>query len=481
MEKLVKIAVNNDVFVITEDKDTGKFTFVRVASGTGNRSRIFTANNIVEARNWMRTHSISESVIWVMDEKLKLDEALKVDDYGLNDHVVFSPDVTNPKHGDEAQRAAMTSDFRANIGAKLKLALLRASLHGSGTPLEHDLLAPRASSTGEWGSGEGRHAELFGGTLTEPQREVITKEVADEFKQDAVGIHDPVNGRNKFYRHGDIKSAYLPTNQKEDTEMANEDKITESMFQTGPDNSLTGQSQLDYRNMLAGEIFGAAAFATQRPHSDIYAASNVVMDNQATEGMGVLRPVGPAEANMNEDSSFNKHMLTLAKDLFRAGRMDEAAKIVDAIEVPSEAAQKVLEAAIATDGAVDTQLTETLYKTAAVLNTLNEFESKYAPGRPGVDIQDVNRIAQQDAINKEYDSPNAAQQRRVAHQTEMSKRAASSKDSSEAPKNNEKAVAGAVAGAAIGAANALGGRVNVSAMSSVSSMASPLAKSVMRT
>lgn len=159
---------------------------------------------------------------------------------------------------------------------------------------------------------------------------------------------------------------------KENTEVDMTKRLEEtSMFQGGPDNVTTGNSTSDYRNYLAAELFGATTFANQMPTADTHQHQIHIQAEQAAEGLGDMRGVGPASPNMYE-SSIAGQLIKLTKNLFRAGKLDEAAKIADALEQPDKAAAFVLEAAIATDGSVDTELTEELYQTAAVLNNILE-------------------------------------------------------------------------------------------------------------
>lgn len=158
----------------------------------------------------------------------------------------------------------------------------------------------------------------------------------------------------------------------ESTEVDMTKKIEEtSMYQGGPDNVTTGNSVSDYRSYLAAELFGATTFANQMPTADTHQDQVVIQSTQAVEGLGDLRGVGSPSPNMYENSISNQ-LIKLTKNLFRAGRINEAAKIADALEQPQNAAAFVLEAAMACDGAVDEALTEELYQTAAVLNSVLE-------------------------------------------------------------------------------------------------------------
>lgn len=483
MSKLVNYVARKDRFVITEREDTGKIEFIRVSNVTGNRSRMYIAENRTDGRNWLRTHPEVDSALYTYVAPVSIAESLKTEVYGTGPSVLFSPNVSNAKHGTPEERETLTREFTKHLQGKAAAALARAAAQHPDISTAGEMHGPHAGITGEWGAEPGYSWNMFGGPLDRDAQEILTKEFTDEFKQDAAGIHDPnANTKELFYHTNKIKTmnGELPTNQKpimkeakeektplakliqgsiednqqarnvtttraavdffgrplvrdetgttllpadikrngprgpkggivnlgrgdvnvayddqespeeggrrvvpsghgpdayetreEESTMENDDKITESMFLTGDNNTLVGQSQVDYRNMLAGEIFGAAAFSTQRPHADTHEGANVVMDTQTAEGMGVLRPVGAPSANMNEDTSFNKHMLNMAKSLFRANRMDEAAKIVDALDSPATAAVKVLEAALATDGVVDEKLTEDLYNAAAYYSSLN--------------------------------------------------------------------------------------------------------------
>jgi len=343
---------------------------------------MYIAENRTDARNWLRTHKEVDKALYTYVTPAPISEALSNTVYGLNHKVMFSPWVTNEMHGTEDERKQLSKEYEAHIGGKVASALARASKQHPDISTYGKLHGPQPGNTGKWGAEPGYEWEMFGGPLSREAQEILTKEFTDEFKQDAAMIHDPVAHTNEEFVHTNkIKTmnGELPTNQKplmketkEDSTMSNNDALAESMFQTGENNTLSGQAQLDYRNMLAGEIFGAAAFSTQRPTADTHESVNIVMDTQTVEGMGVMRPVGAPAANMNEDTSFNKHMLNMAKSLFRANRMDEAAKVVDAIDSPSTAAAKVLEAALATDGIVDEKLTEDLYNAAAYFSALKE-------------------------------------------------------------------------------------------------------------
>lgn len=381
MSKLVNQIVRKDKFVITEREDTGRIEFTRVSAVTGNRHRMYIAENRTDGRNWLRTHPEVDSALYTYIAPISMAESLKTEVYGTGPSVLFSPNVSNDKHGTPEERKTLTQEFTRHLQGKVAAALARAAAQHSDISTAGEMHGPHAGNTGEWGAEPGYSWNMFGGPLPRDAQEILTKEFTDEFKQDAAGIHDPnANTKELFYHTNKIKTmnGELPTNQKpvmkeaEEKTMEKADGILESMFLTGENNTLVGQSQVDYRNMLAGEIFGSAAFSTQRPHADTHMAVNTVMDTQASEGQGELRGIGAPSANMNEDTSFNQHMLTLAKNLFRAGRMDEAAKVVDAIENPAASANKVLEAAISTDGVVSARLTESLYQTAAFLNTLNE-------------------------------------------------------------------------------------------------------------
>jgi hypothetical protein len=158
----------------------------------------------------------------------------------------------------------------------------------------------------------------------------------------------------------------------ESTEVNMTKKLEEtSMFQGGPDNATTGNSSSDYRSYLAAELFGAPTFANQVPTADTHQEQVVIQGEQATEGLGDLRGVGAPAPNMYEQS-ISTQLIKLTKNLFRAGKLNEAAKIADAIEQPQNAAAFVLEAAMACDGSVDEALTEELYQTAAILNGILE-------------------------------------------------------------------------------------------------------------
>lgn len=365
MSKLVNSLVPEETYTITETVSTGKFYVTRVGSITKQPTPVFIAENITEISSWLRTHpEITEATvvsIWSKD----LLEKQSTYTVGPNDSVVFSPDVNRPQYGGKVKNFLNTVLNRVFDARKFRTAVNTAYADVPEEDRPGFAITKNKSNTGKFGNEQGRVAELFAGTLDDARKAAIRNAVRDVFKQEEVGIKDAKTGQITF-------NTEVPDDAQEESTMENDDKITESMFLTGADNTLNGNAQLDYRNMLAGEIFGSAAFSTQRPHADTHEGANVVMDTQTVEGMGVLRPVGAPAANMNEDTSFNKRMLNMAKSLFRANRMDEAAKIVDAIDSPSTAAAKVLEAALATDGIVDEKLTEDLYNAAAYLNVLAE-------------------------------------------------------------------------------------------------------------
>jgi hypothetical protein len=351
MSNLISIVANPELYTVMESTATGKFSVTRTSSVTGISSNVYIAENEAGITQWLRVHPRVDNPTFRVTSSPNIVEGVgDGQDWGKGSEFTFSSKQTDPELGGGAVKRALGSAVnRLLLTHMLKKALASGSPEG-----KHPDFTLKPTAVGTFGGkSEPSHTVVVHGDV---DKKAIASAIADQFKQRAVATTDtaPVTGYVK---------------ENEESTMSNDAKIEESMFQTGQDNTLTGQSQLDYRNMLAGEIFGAAAFATQRPHSDVHEGANVVMDTQASEGMGVLRPIGAPSANMNEDSSFSKHMITLAKDLFRAGRMDEAAKIVDALGAPDTAAQKVLEAAVATDGAVDAKLTETLYQTAALLNT----------------------------------------------------------------------------------------------------------------
>ena len=351
MSKLVKVAPKAFTYTITETTDTGRFYVTSSLGGNSDSTTVYIAENEADIRTWLRTHpNVVNPTVRVTSRKLVAEGVGEGQDWGTGHSFTFSSKVTDPELGGGAlKRFGSSALNRLFLKSMLKKALAAGSPEG-----KHPDFTLMPTATGTFGGKEEpSHTVIVHGDV-DPK--TIAGSLADHFKQRAVATSttNPVTG-------------YV----KEDTDMA-EDKITESMFQTGDNNTLSGQAQLDYRNMLAGEIFGAAAFSTQRPTADTHESVNTVMDTQTVEGMGVMRPVGAPAANMNEDTSFNKHMLNMAKSLFRANRMDEAAKVVDAIDSPSTAAAKVLEAAIATDGVVDEKLTEDLYNAAAYFSALKE-------------------------------------------------------------------------------------------------------------
>ncbi len=354
MSKLVKVAPKAFTYTITETTDTGRFYVTSTLGGINDSTTVYIAENEADIRTWLRTHpNVVNPTVRVTSRKLVAEGVGEGQDWGTGHSFTFSSKVTDPELGGGAlKRFGSSALNRLFLKSMLKKALAAGSPEG-----KHPDFTLMPTATGTFGGKEEpSHTVIVHGDV-DPK--TIAGSLADHFKQRAVATSTttPVTG-------------YV----KEGTDMA-EDKITESMFQTGDSNTLSGQAQLDYRNMLAGEIFGAAAFSTQRPTADTHESVNTVMDTQTVEGMGVMRPVGAPAANMNEDTSFNKHMLNMAKSLFRANRMDEAAKVVDAIDSPSTAAAKVLEAAIATDGVVDEKLTEDLYNAAAYFSTLTKEQS----------------------------------------------------------------------------------------------------------
>jgi hypothetical protein len=219
-----------------------------------------------------------------------------------------------------------------------------------------------------------------------------TKNVRDYVREDKYFIITEDSGKQTLYKHSantdddtrifiaenalEMKNYFRTRNLghiqlEERKEEAVDKPLTEaSMFQGGPDNVTQGNSATDYRMYLAAELFGSTSFASQMPTADTHQDVPNIMFTQANEGMGELRPMGDTPPNMYEQS-ISRQLVNLSKNLFRAGRMDEAAKIVDAMEKPENAAATVLEAAMATDGKVPAELTEELYQTAAVLNSLN--------------------------------------------------------------------------------------------------------------
>ena len=351
MSQLVKIAPKTFAYTITETTASGKFYVSSTLEGTSDSRLVFIAENETGIKNWLRTHpNVSDPTIRVTSKEYISEAIGEGQDWGTGHSFTFSSKVTDPELGGGAiKRFGSSALNRLFLKSGIKKALSAGSPEG-----KHPDFTLMPTATGTFGGKEEpSHTVVVHGDV-EPK--AIAGALADHFKQRAVATSttNPVTG-------------YV----KEDINMT-ENKIAESMFQAGSDNTLSGQSHLDYRNMLAGEIFGAAAFSTQRPSADTHESVNTVMDTQTAEGMGVLRPVGAPAANMNEDASFNKHMLNMAKNLFRANRMDEAAKVVDALDNPSTAAASVLEAAIATDGVVDEKLTEDLYNAAAYFSATNK-------------------------------------------------------------------------------------------------------------
>ena len=351
MSKLVKLAQTPDAYTITENTANGKFYVTRTSASTNKPLPVYIAEDETGIKNWLRTHPAVDNPTVRVTSRTNISEAVgDGQDWGTGNSFTFSSKVTAPELGGGAlKRFGSSALNRLFLRSVLKKALSAASPDG-----KHPDFTLQPTATGTFGGKEEpSHTVVVHGDV-DPK--AVSSSIADHFKQRAVAASttNPVTG-------------YV----KEDTDMT-EDKITESMFQTGTNNTLVGQSQVDYRNMLAGEIFGAAAFATERPTADTHNGANAVMDTQTVEGMGVLRPVGAPAANMNEDTSFNRHMLNMAKSLFRANRMDEAAKIVDALDSPETAASKVLEAALATDGVVDEKLTEDLYNAAAYYSAINK-------------------------------------------------------------------------------------------------------------
>lgn len=206
----------------------------------------------------------------------------------------------------------------------------------------------------------------------------VRKEKAKELKAKLAGI--PTTPDSFFNSEEETDYDAVEAHEKElerrqgleSTEVDMTKKIEEtSMFQGGPDNVTTGNSASDYRSYLAAELFGAPTFANQMPTADTHQDQMVIQSTQAAEGLGDMRGVGSPSPNMYENSISNQ-LIKLTKNLFRAGRINEAAMIADAIDQPQNAAAFVLEAAMACDGVVDAALTEELYQTAAVLNNVLE-------------------------------------------------------------------------------------------------------------
>lgn len=205
-------------------------------------------------------------------------------------------------------------------------------------------------------------------------KQTLYKESANTNDKLLLYVAEDAQQMKNYFRTRNIGKVpdVVKDSKQEATEEVMDNKLQEtSMYQGGPDNSTTGNSAMDYRTYLAAELFGSPSFASQVPTADTHQEQAAIQQNQAQDGMGVLSSAGGPSSNMYE-ASISNQLIKLTKNLFRAGKINEAAKVADALEQPQNAAAFVLEAAIATDGSVDADLTEDLYQTAAILNNLQE-------------------------------------------------------------------------------------------------------------
>lgn len=370
--KTLQEYVREDKLTIVESA-SGKQTLYKESANTNDKLLLYVAEDAQQMKNYFRTRNVGVMPDVVAEDKL--------DEFRITPKI----DPSNPKNelgavrrrSMDKQSELINSDeprderHNQRVNALGRVNYFVSDLSDVNKARE----ASENNAVGNIRDFSSQQAELRAALHSNPKEDFLpgAKKVMHQI------FIDPTYGteaekslkRNLNYTRNQSEVDRFRT-RAESTEVSTDNRLEEaSMFQGGPDNSTTGNPGMDYRTYLAAELFGSTSFASQVPTADTHQEQAVIQGTQAAEGMGVLRPSGAPANNMYEHSISNQ-LIKLTKNLFRAGKIQEAAKIADAIEQPENAAASVLEAAMATDGKVDAELTEDLYQTAAILNNIQE-------------------------------------------------------------------------------------------------------------